>query len=367
MREPLTFAAPAIDFAAVGKTPDGAIILNAKAARSGDYEYFGFEVTPPEGRSIGLEDQLIGRIEPADLESVLPSFKGLPVTDTHIFVPVGERQEFAIGTLLNGATMDGEWAASEALIHDPKAILKITNGTAQELSIGFMAELDWTDGAAGEPDFYIRNIELNHVALVGEGRAGPEGRLSNHKAQLETINMPKIMIDGVEHEVPEAVAGEFTRLSNAEADLAAARTAQTAIERERDEARGQLAAASAEVTALQNSAPDIAAEATRMATEHAAFILNAKALGYEPELKLGEYDQTKVKAEIVNKRGANLPEDASAEMVNGAWTFAVAQIGTSEIKHSALDNIVPAHAVSASEGARDAIHNSYFGGKKKEA
>lgn len=368
MRTQLTFAAPAIDIAAAQKTPDGAIILNARAARSGDYEYYGFEVTPPDDRRIPYDAKLTGRIEQADLDAVLPSFKGLALTDHHVFVPVGERRDFSIGTILNGATMDGEWATSEALIHDPKAILKITNGSAQELSIGFMAELDWTEGAAGEPDFYIRNIELNHVALVEAGRAGPEGRLSNHKAQLETVTMPKITINGVEHEVPEAVAGEFARLSNAEATLATTQAEKTAAERERDDARGQLAAATAEVTTLKNSKPDVAAAAAAMASEHAAFVTNAKALGHEGELKLGEYDMTKVKAEIVNKRGANLPADASAEMVNGAWTFAVAQIGTETIRHSALDNLAPLAAVDVAQAARTAVTNSYFGGtKKKEA
>ena len=366
MRIKLTFAAPAIDIAAAQKTPDGAIILNARAARSGDYEYYGFEVTSPADRRIPYDAKLTGRIDPAELERVLSAFKGLALTDEHVFVPVGERREYSIGTVLNEASMDGDWAASEVLVHDPKAIIKITNGVS-ELSIGFLAELEWTNGAAGEPDFYIRNIELNHVALVEQGRAGPEGRLSNHKAQLETNTM-KITINGVEHEVPEAVAGEFARLTNAEADLTAARAAQTTAERERDDARGQLAAATAEVTTLKNSKPDVAAAAAAMANEHAQFVAHAKALGHEGELKLGEYDLTKVKAEIVNKRGANLPADASAEMVNGAWSFAVSQIGKTEVKHSALDNIAPAHAVSASEGAMTAVHNSYFGGpKKKEA
>lgn len=381
MRTQLTFAAPPIDVGAAQKTADGAIILKAKPARSGDYEYFGFELPGTTGRNVSWDDRLIGRISPEEFERILPQFKGLAITNEHIWVPVGERSEVAIGTMLTEGEIDaaaeGEdaWAVCEALLHEPKAILRIVNHEAQELSIGFESSIRWSDGGEGEPDFYIEEVQLNHVALVKEGRAGADGRLLNHKAKLENNPMKTISIGGKDFQVDDAVADEFSRLSTAETDLgtqlanakATLETTQGSLATtaaERDDARGQLAVASSQLTALQNNKPDIAGEAVRMANAHTAFADEAKRMGHEGDLVLGAYDENAVKIALLNKAGAGLAEDASADTIKGAWAFAVASLGKDAPKpKSVIDNAVPVEPV-IEDGAMTSTNTRYFGGGK---
>jgi hypothetical protein len=356
MKTKLSCAVSPVTGANVRSTPDGAIIMNGRPMRTGDYEYLGFELDGVGGRRLEWNARLIGRVEQPTIDKILSTFKGLPITDGHWFVPVGERGEYAVGTVLNEGVMTGDWVEAEHLIHDPKSILKINNQSALELSIGFESAIRWSTGGEGEPDFYIEDVEVNHVALVEEGRAGPDGRLLNHKAKLEN-EMKPITIGEKTFQVDDAVAAEFSRLSSAEADLntklanstselatataslANANTALSTVTTQRDAAQGQVSVANAELITLRNSAPDIAGEAVKIANAHTAFAVDAAKMGYDKDLLLGAYDQNSVKLELLNARGAALPADASADMVNGAWHFALANASATPGNNSILDNI----------------------------
>jgi uncharacterized protein len=358
MKTQLNCAVTKVTNANVRSTQDGAIILNGRPLRTGDYEYWGFELDGVGGRMLRYDDRLVGRMEQSTVDSILSTFKGLPITDGHWFVPVGERGEYAVGTVLNEGKMDSEWVEAEHLIHEPKSILKINNESALELSVGFESNIRWSNGGEGEPDFYIEDVELNHVALVAEGRAGPEGRLQNHKAKLEN-EMKPITIGDKTFQVDDAVAAEFSRLSSAETDLntklsnstselatataslANVNTALLAATAQRDAAQGQVSVANAELITLRNSAPDIAGEAVKIANAHTAFAAEAVKMGYDKDLSLGSYDENAVKLELLNARGAALPAEASTDMVNGAWRFALANASAAPGNHSVLDKIQP--------------------------
>lgn len=370
--EELVFSGAPIDLEKVPSTDDGALILNARPVRAGDYDYYGYELTGAEERGYAWDQPLVGRVTEEALKATLEQFEGLAITDDHIFIPVGERGDYGIGTILRPGVLDAEgYVNTRAEVHEPKAVLKITQGSARELSIGFRSLIQWVDNPGeGDPHFFVTGIELNHVALVEEGRAGPKARLLNHTATLEHTAMKKITIGGKEYEVADEVATEFSRI-NTEAGTAAAKITQA--EAERDAARGERDAARQEVA---NAKSGVDTAAAKLAADHADLVTEAAKLGNKDDLVLGQYDSAKVKRDILAGRGIKVPDDASPEYIAGAWGAALANAKevapNSKPKagaFSALDGTGGAAeetAMTNAAAASEKVHGSYFGGAKKQ-
>jgi hypothetical protein len=357
-----------------------------------DMEYYGYELPTQElfnEEYDAVWDTLFnGRLTLECAQGMLDQFEGLPITDGHIEVMPGRREEVAVGTFLSDATLDGDMVVARALIYAATAIIKIdTEGS--ELSIGGMAFMRPNDlrGTAGQPDFFIDAIDLNHVALVERGRAGPDARLLNHRASIahhnEKVPHMKVTINGVEIEVPDVAVNHYTGLlnnlestvSSLTADKTALANQASTLTTERDTAQGALTAAQSEleiaknaVVELENAKPDVTVEAARIANEHAAFVVEAEKLGHVETLSLGSYDRTAIMRSVLNARGGQFAEDASVDTLKGGWQFAIANVGT--VNRSAVDPQRPAHVqiLNVSGTTMDKVNASYFGGgKKKEA
>ena len=366
MKTQLKNMASGIDLNTIDRKPDGAIILNAKPMRSGTYEYFAFELAGAVDRGFAFDDKIIGELSEETTESLLNTFRGLPVTDEHVFVPVGERSEFSVGTMLDNGTLENGYVNSQALIHDPKTIMKITNRSAEELSIGFYSDIVWNEGRSeGEPHFFITNVELNHVAVVERGRAGPEARLSNHLKLIEEKTMKEIVIGGVTHSVTEEVAAGFSALVNSEADLNAQVSALTG---ERDTAQGALSAAQAENTRLENTAPDEAAifeKASAIALAHSKLVSEAGLLGHTDAVEIGS-DTDALRRTILANNGMQIADDASTAFIDGAWATAIN--GKQATEHSAIDTsggTQESVMVNSQQSNHIDFVTSAYGGKSK--
>ncbi len=357
---------------------DGAIVLNAVPMRSGDYEYLGLEVWGSEERGYRWDDVLIGHVKDKDVRKILGQFEGLAITDDHWFIPVGERNEYGVGTILqNGKFGKDGYVTTRASIHDPKTILKIQNGSAEELSIGFMSKIVWNENKAdGEPDFYITAIELNHVAVVEEGRAGPDARLSHHKSRKPEKPMKTIVINGKSFEVEDAVADDHAQLANAnktltdtveakDVEITDLQNGKAKAEGERDVALAQLQNTKAK---LENSAADVEAKAAELANAHSEFLTDLQALGHSTDgLELGKYDRIAKMVEILNSMKVKVADDASEEVVQHVWNTAKTLAPKSTGK-SALDDINPDPSVEMSHAQRaEANRNAFFAPTQKEA
>lgn len=112
-------------------------------------------------------------------EKSLQSYKGKPIIITH---DVGEvdkenvRRE-QIGTIMSEGYRDGNNVRCEIIIHDTNALRRCG---LKELSLGYSLDTENTSGIwQGEKyDCIQKNIEINHLALVGEARAGESARLN---------------------------------------------------------------------------------------------------------------------------------------------------------------------------------------------
>lgn len=370
----LYFESAVIDPAAIQYTDDKAIVLNAAPMAVGDYVYYGFESDEFLKRGYEWNEQLIGRVTKAEAERILPQFEGLPVTDDHVWVDAGKRSEIAVGTVLKPGEIDGDLVNTRAVIHDPTAIVKITSGDAVELSIGFWNIIRFNDNKTeGEPDFFVESIDLNHVAVVKEGRAGPEARLSNHRAKLEKgKTMEKITINGVEFEVSKEVATAYAAQQAADAaKLTTLENSLAEVTTARDTAVGGLAAANAQ---LENSKGDAEKAAVKMAADHAEFVDQASKMGHATaDLKLGEYDADEIRREILKEKGMEFSKEENPDVVRGAWLHAISRLGKAPApKKSVLDNTKPGHIETDKPGdirerQANATRQSYFGGKKSKS
>lgn len=112
-------------------------------------------------------------------ESSLASYEGKPIIVTHNAGAVNKdnvaREQ--IGTIISKGMRDGNNVRAKIVIHNTDQMLK---SGLRELSLGYSLETDDTPGVwNGQPyDCIQRNIEINHLALVKEARAGDSARLN---------------------------------------------------------------------------------------------------------------------------------------------------------------------------------------------
>ena len=112
-------------------------------------------------------------------EKSLESYKGKPIIITHDAGEVDKNNvhQEQIGTIMSAGYRDGNNVRCEIIIHDTNALQRCG---LKELSLGYSLDTDDTPGVwKGEKyDCIQKNIEINHLALVGEARAGESARLN---------------------------------------------------------------------------------------------------------------------------------------------------------------------------------------------
>jgi hypothetical protein len=110
----------------------------------------------------------------------LATLEMVPVTNEHPGVPVNSDnvKDYAVGSTSDVVYSQDEFVVGRIAVHQKEAIEDVKAGK-RELSGGYRVQLDETPGKWNgiSYDAVQRNIRYNHVALVPEGRAGPEVRL----------------------------------------------------------------------------------------------------------------------------------------------------------------------------------------------
>ncbi len=108
----------------------------------------------------------------------MESAKGVPIIITHDagYVNKDNAPDEEIGTVLD-VYRDGDYLRAHIVIHDTDAMKSCG---LKELSLGYNLDIDDTPGEykGEEYDCIQRNIRINHLALVGEARAGDSARLN---------------------------------------------------------------------------------------------------------------------------------------------------------------------------------------------
>lgn len=139
--------------------------------------YYGREI--PNWRELGLDPNKKYNLlrDPEELRKGASTFNNLPVLSRHVPVSVDAHQpDLVIGSTGTDASFNGQHLDNSLVFWTKPAIDDIEADKVRELSCAYRYDADMTPGEYnGERyDGVMRNIKGNHVALVKEGRAGPD-------------------------------------------------------------------------------------------------------------------------------------------------------------------------------------------------
>ena len=168
------------------------IIHDTLITRESVDPYYGREI--PGFEEFGLEPDKVYHIyRPAvELKKAVKKFDGVPVLDTHIMDnPGAERKENRVGSVSN-ARLDGGAVFADLSIWDQDAIDKINSGEKRELSAGYSADTYFKPAEFnGEHyDLIMKNLSINHIALVRKGRV-PGAMVYDGKPNQKETEMSK--------------------------------------------------------------------------------------------------------------------------------------------------------------------------------
>ncbi|WP_407523247.1 DUF2213 domain-containing protein [Methylobacterium oryzisoli] len=224
----------------------GALVVQARAARAGNVQvYGGAELARPDRAAIRVyrDPEEVFRAES------LASFGHKPVTLDHPPEAVTPEtwRGVARGHVGDEVLRDGEFVRIPLLLADAEAIAAVRAGR-REISVGYTCDLDWTPGTApdGTPyDARQTAVVVDHVAIVEQGRAGPECRIDDATA--------------LRRDLADAVARALT----AEAEATRLRTEHAAALAEREREIAALRAPGA-LDALAATRAELVAGARRI-------------------------------------------------------------------------------------------------------
>ncbi|EAA0329194.1 DUF2213 domain-containing protein [Listeria monocytogenes] len=305
-------------------TKEGYLTVKAPVTRPGVFPY-----QRADG-GIQLEAKL-----PENLFSgeTIQSLNAKPVTNDHPAEPVNasNHQKYAKGTTHTDACVSDNKLFVSFTITDSKTIQAVQDGK-RELSLGFESEVVKESGTyAGERyDAVQKSVLINHLAIVDEGRVGPEIAIRGDSAAFMidakntkeeeggNMNMTTLKIDSKEYEVDSVVKSRFDALE-AKLDAANAKVAQVdTLEGERDGLKTKLDKAESDL-AEANKKAMTEEEIENAVTERAALLDSAKVmLGDSFDFK-GKTAREIKEAAIKTSNDSFDSKDKSDEYVNAFY------------------------------------------------
>lgn len=140
--------------------------------------YYGREI--PDFERLGLDPEHIYRLyrDPKELARAASSFEGKPLLIRHKPVNADDHpKELTVGTIGSPVSFDAPYLTAPLTVWDGKAIELIETDEQRELSAGYRYRPDMTPGTTPDGEAFdgtMRDIGGNHLALVEQGRAGPD-------------------------------------------------------------------------------------------------------------------------------------------------------------------------------------------------
>lgn len=158
--------------------------------------YRGLEI--PGWEKLGLDpDRIYSGYRPAEeLEKALHTFNGLPIMLMHHTVSANNpKKEYQVGSMATNAVWNAPYVDNGMIFTDAVGIEAVRNGTCREISCAYQYDPDFTPGVFnGVPyDFVMRNLRGNHVAIVEEGRAGPDVVVADSSGKLKSKGVIQLM------------------------------------------------------------------------------------------------------------------------------------------------------------------------------
>lgn len=168
--------------------PDGRLHVSASnISKANICPYVGREI--PGWRALGLDPDRVYSLlrDPGELAAAAETFNNLPVLSEHVPVTAlaedSHRPDIVVGSTGTDAAFDGEYLTNSLVIWAKPSIEGIETDEKRELSSAYRYRADMTPGnyEGVAYDGVMRDIVGNHVALVFEGRAGPDVIVGDEK------------------------------------------------------------------------------------------------------------------------------------------------------------------------------------------
>lgn len=185
--------------------------------------YYGSEI--PGAEELGLDPMKVYYLyrDPGELAKAADTFNNIPLLSEHVPVAPDELPEdLIIGSTGTDAEFDGTYLRNSLVIWSGEFQDAIEEGRQKELSCGYRYRADMTAGETPEGlryDGVMREIMGNHVALVFEGRAGPDVVVGDELMKLKSRTA--LMVSGAVTAVirPRLAADAKVDISKALADV----------------------------------------------------------------------------------------------------------------------------------------------------
>lgn len=264
-------------------TPEGFLRVKARVSRTGIQEYLLSELPSndiPDNLSSVPGDSIVRLNRPADEvfhPESLATIPGAPVTDGHppCFVNDENHGVYTLGSATGDPVVDGDFVVSELLIKDAALIDKIKAGVKQ-VSLGYSLDVDWSEGlddTHGVFDGFQRNIRVNHVAIVQQGRAGPRVRIADKQHNNKDDKMATRLIDGLSVEFSDQGAEVVDKLHATieELRIEAAKAKQEALDSaaKAEKLEGEIAVKDAKIEELDSRDMDALIDARMVVIDEA--------------------------------------------------------------------------------------------------
>jgi hypothetical protein len=151
-------------------------VANCRISKANISPYFGGEI--PNGPALGLDPgRLYDLYRHRDaLNAAVPTFENVPLLIQHEAVSAASpKKSITVGTVSN-VRYQHPYLVADIAVWDADAIQLIESGAQRELSCGYRYVAHMMSGSLDGKryDGVMRDIVGNHVALVAQGRAGPD-------------------------------------------------------------------------------------------------------------------------------------------------------------------------------------------------
>jgi hypothetical protein len=161
-------------------------------------EYYGREI--PGGLERGLDPDKLYPLyrDAAELAAAAPTFAGKPLLLHHVPITAEEpSRDLWVGCVGTTVKFEAPYLKAPLSIWTQEAIDRIHADpndpeSLRELSPGYRYTVDWEPGVTPEGVAFVgrmRNIMANHLAIVHEGRTGPDVFVADEKPQTGFLNM----------------------------------------------------------------------------------------------------------------------------------------------------------------------------------
>lgn len=195
-----------LDLSKVAKSKSSKKAADAKSHRyDAGNEFFHVDETPltkaqvapyagdefSDWKELGLDPDKVYYIyrppEELSKKETINSLIGIPVMLEHEWVDPKEKPKQLVGSLGDSPVWKDPYLMNSMHITSEDAWKRIEDGSMKELSLGYTRDIIWKPGVTPKGEKYdgkMVNIRANHLAIVAEGRAGPDVRVLDSKQAL---------------------------------------------------------------------------------------------------------------------------------------------------------------------------------------